>query len=50
MTYQRIALLIRLLRCYDGESCAVRRLRLGLVILALERRLYGLRKAGYVQA
>jgi hypothetical protein len=35
----RLALLLRLLRCYDAETCAHRRIRLGLVILHLQRNL-----------
>lgn len=37
---KRIVLLLKLLRCYEGESCPFRRMRLGLAILRLERRLY----------
>ncbi len=39
--FARIPLLIRLLRCYDGERDTVRRMRLGLLVLRIERRLYG---------
>lgn len=35
----RLALLLRLLRCYESETCAYRRVRLGIVILKLERSL-----------
>lgn len=34
---KRLALLLRLLRCYEAEPCPSRRLRLGIVILALQR-------------
>lgn len=37
---KRWSLLIRLLTCYEAESCPVRRMRLGLCILQIERRLY----------
>lgn len=33
----RLALLIRLLRCHEAEKCPVRRVRLALVILQLQR-------------
>jgi hypothetical protein len=37
---KRAALLIRLLRCYESERDTVRRMRLGLLVLRLERSLY----------
>ncbi len=37
---RRAALLIRLLRCYEAEKDQVRRMRLGLLVLRLERSLY----------
>jgi hypothetical protein len=35
----RLVLLLRLLRCYDSESCTHRRIRLGIAILKLQRNL-----------
>lgn len=35
----RLALLLRLLRCYEAEPCPARRIRLGLVILQLHGKL-----------
>lgn len=32
---KRLALLLRLLRCYEAETCTARRVRLGVVILKL---------------
>lgn len=36
---KRLALLLRLLRCYEAETCPKRRIRLGLAILSLRRAL-----------
>lgn len=40
MSLTRVNLLIRLLRCYDGETDPVRKTRLALLVLTLERRIY----------
>ena len=37
---RRLPLLIRLLRCWEGERDPVRRMRLGLLVLKLERTVY----------
>lgn len=39
--FARVPLLIRLLRCYEGERDCVRKTRLALLVLRIERRLYG---------
>jgi hypothetical protein len=41
MNLTRVNLLIRLLSCYESEPDAHRKRRLGLLVLRLERRIYG---------
>lgn len=38
--FARVPLLIKLLSCYERETCMVRRTRIALLVIRIERRLY----------